>query len=143
MPALPEKWVHPQRIQPMAAIRTTPFDLFEKLEQQLSQAERVPAAEVRETETGFSISLELPGVDRASINVKATERTLVVTAERPAPEAVPPLLGEFRYGTWSRSFRFPRGIQRDALKAQYRDGILLVTATKAEAADTVTVAVEA
>jgi len=78
----------------MLTLRQSPFDLFEtdlfqKLEQQMHNAERVPAAEVRDTEAGYSISLELPGVERDSIDVKATDRSLVISAERRAsqPEA--------------------------------------------------------
>ena len=131
----------------MLSRHTTPFDLFDRLEQQLSQAERVPAAEVLETDEGFSISIEMPGIDRQSIDVKATDRSLSVNAERPRPQDdgadAQPQLSEFRYGTWSRSFRFPRGIQRDGLKAQYRDGRLLITAPKAESNAAVSVAVEA
>ena len=130
----------------MLTLRQSPFDLFEQLDQQLHTAERVPAAEVRETEAGFAITLELPGVKRDSIDVKATDRTLVISAERLAPEeaaeAPDPLLSEFRYGTWSRSFRFPSGIDREGLEAHYRDGLLLVTAPKAQTMTTVSVKVE-
>ncbi|MCX5941250.1 MAG: Hsp20/alpha crystallin family protein, partial [Cyanobium sp. LacPavin_0818_WC50_MAG_67_9] len=47
-----------------------------------------------------------------------------------------------RYGTWSRSFRFPGGINRDGLEAHYRDGMLTVTAPKAQTQTTVQVQVE-
>jgi HSP20 family protein len=145
----------------MLTLRTSsssPFQLFDRLEQQLSQqlqsAERVPAAEVHETPEAYEVVLELPGVDRSAIEVKATERTLVVSAERrslreaPAPvegqeATVPtPLLSEFRYGSWSRSFRFPAAIDREQLEAQYRDGLLTVKAPKAQKVTTVTVKVE-
>ena len=94
----------------MLTLRQSPFELFERLEQQLATAERVPNAEIRETETSYTLQLELPGVDRDSINVKATDRNLVISAERPATnsdDTEAPLLSEFRCGTWSRSFRFP------------------------------------
>ena len=42
-----------------------------------------------------------------------------------------PLLSEFRAGSWSRSFRFPHNLDREQLKASYRDGILEITAGKA------------
>jgi HSP20 family protein len=147
----------------MRTLHPSPFDLFDRLEQQLQTAERVPAAEIHETEDTYTIALELPGVDRASIDVKATDRSLIISAERrcqpsaaaaaaspedgngetPAAEARrrAPLLSEFRYGTWSRSFRFPGGIQRDALEAHYRDGLLTVTAPKAQSLTTVSVKV--
>jgi len=139
----------------MLTLRQSPFDLFEtdlfqKLEQQMHNAERVPAAEVRDTEAGYSISLELPGVERDSIDVKATDRSLVISAERrasqPEADAVAetsgPLLSEFRYGTWSRSFRFPAGIDREGLQAHYRDGLLTVTAPKAQTMTSVKIMVE-
>jgi len=139
------------------------FDLFDHLEQQLSKqlqtAERVPAAEVHETPELYEVVLELPGVDKGAIEVKATERTLLVSAERRHPRPLPdeaavaepsaqpqnirgPLLSEFRYGTWSRSFRFPQAIDRDRLQAVYRDGLLTVTAPKAQTLSSVKVKVE-
>ncbi len=144
----------------MLTLRSSaPFDLLDRLEQQLSQpvqsAERVPAAEVHDTPEAYELLLELPGVDKAAIAVKATDRTLVISAERrshrkPAAAdgatatapAKAPLLSEFRYGTWSRSFRFPQAIDRERLQATYRDGLLRVTAPKADTVTSVTVQVE-
>jgi HSP20 family protein len=143
----------------MLTLRTSssPFQLFDRLEQQLSQqlqtAERVPAAEVHETPEAYEVVLELPGVDRAALDVKATERSLVISAERRSQRELPqssereeaaaaPLLSEFRYGTWSRSFRFPSAIDRDQLEAHYRDGLLTVKAPKAQKVTTVSVKVE-
>ncbi|MGL6134703.1 MAG: Hsp20/alpha crystallin family protein [Prochlorococcaceae cyanobacterium] len=134
------------------------FDLFDRLEQQLSQqlhpvervpaAELVPAAEVRESSEAYVVVLELPGVTKDGIEVKATDRTLVISAERrsqPEPtaeaEARAPLMSEFRYGTWGRSFRFPQAIDREQLEATYRDGLLTVMAPKANKQSTVTVRV--
>jgi HSP20 family protein len=49
---------------------------------------------------------------------------------------------EFRYGIWSRSFRFPRGINRDGLKANFKDGLLQINAPKAVSNAAVSVVVE-
>ncbi|SBO42728.1 Hsp20/alpha crystallin family protein [Cyanobium sp. NIES-981] len=145
----------------MLSLRTTtPFDLFDRLEHQLTQqlhgSERVPAAEVHESADAYTVILELPGVDRDGLDVKATDRTLAISAERrsqrqassgdPAqserPASPEPLLSEFRYGTWSRSFRFPTPIEAQHLNAVYRDGLLTVTAPKAQTHTTVKVKVE-
>jgi len=145
----------------------SPFDLFERLEQQLQSAERVPAAEVHETDNAYEVVLELPGVDKDAIDVKATDRTLLISAERRNPQQSPvtqaneptvseeatspeapakagrgPLLSEFRYGTWSRSFRFPSGIDRENLNAHYQSGLLTVRVPKAQTMTTVSVKVE-
>ena len=150
----------------MLTLRQSPFDLFERLEQQVLNAERVPAAEVHDNDQAYSIVLELPGVDKDSIEVKATDRTLLISAERrnpshavasaadaaadttsgeaaKAPSRPAALHSEFRYGTWSRSFTFPGGLQREALEAHYRDGLLTITAPKAQTLTTVSVKVEA
>ena len=137
----------------MLTLRQSAFDrletdLFKRLEQQIQTAERVPAAEVHETEAGYSICLELPGVARDSIDVKATDRNLVISAERRAPQpesneaTSAALLSEIRYGTWSRSFRFPSGINREAVQAVYRDGLLTVQVPKAQTLTSVSVKVE-
>ena len=136
----------------MITLRQSPFDLFERLDQQLSQVERVPAAEIQETEDHYSIRLELPGVAHDSIDVKASDRSLSVSAERRNPQAVADaeagasadntLLSEFRYGNWSRSFRFAHSLDRDALRATYRDGILTIEAPKTDNRTTVSVKVD-
>ncbi len=152
----------------MLNLRTTsPFELFDRLEEQLTQqrqdAERVPAAEVHDTPEAYAICLELPGVDRDAIDVKATDRTLVISAERRAATAAPvsgsepsqagdqpeaaasprpqPLISEFRYGTWSRSFRFSTPIDPQQINATYRDGLLTVKAPKAHKLTSVSVKV--
>ena len=143
----------------MITLRTSPFDLLDRLEQQVSQAERVPAAEVIETNASYTVRLELPGVDHDSIDIKATDRSLVISAERqptiPVEDNTSPagagadsnanaqqLLSEFRAGTWSRSFRFAKPLDRDQLEASYRDGILEIRAAKSDNRTTVSVKVE-
>ncbi len=116
----------------MPTLRQSPFDLFERLEQQIATAERVPNAEIIESESGYVVRLELPGVQRDSIDIKATDRNLMISAERtPTNDAATVLMSEFRSGTWSRSFRFPHSLNREELTANFRDGILEITAGKA------------
>ncbi len=124
----------------MLTLRQSPFDLFERLEQQIATAERVPNAEIVETESGYFVRLELPGVQRDSIDIKATDRNLVISAERtPTNDAATVLMSEFRSGTWSRSFRFPHSLNREELTANFRDGILEISAGKAVNHTSVTV----
>ena len=119
------------------------LDLFDKLEQQLYNSIRTPAGEIVEKKETYVIKVELPGVDKDSIQVKATDRTLNISAERQEPkETKDQLLSEFRYGTWSRTFHFQNGLNRDDLKASYKDGVLEVIANKAQTHTEVTVKVE-
>ena len=129
----------------MLTLRQSPFELFERLEQQMATAERVPHAEILEAESTYTVRLELPGVDHDSTDIKATDRNLVISAERPVTPDVDrnsTVLSEFRNGTWSRSFRFPHSLDREQLKASYRDGILEITAGKAIEHTSVSVHIE-
>lgn len=192
----------------MRTLRTSSaFDLFDRLEKQLNQqlgqqlaqsqptADHVPAAEVTETADAYVVVLELPGVEKGAIEVQASDRSLLITAQRRRPDRAPvapqsaaaaapaaleaaaapeadlwaetaatapsapeaaapeaaaaarssqaiPLLHEFRYGTWSRRFRLPQPIEREQLRAIYRDGLLTITAPKATSTSTVSVTVE-
>ena len=49
------------------------FDLFDKLEQQLYSSVRTPAGEIFEEKDKYVIKLELPGVEKDTIKVKATD----------------------------------------------------------------------
>ena len=129
----------------MLTLHSSAIDLFERLDQQMASAERVPNAEILDSESNYTVRLELPGVDRNSIDIKATNRNLVICAQRPAASSddnQAPLISEFRSGTWSRSFRFPHSLDRDQIKATYRDGILEITAGKAVEHNSVSVTLE-
>ncbi|MFM8525622.1 MAG: Hsp20/alpha crystallin family protein [Cyanobacteriota bacterium] len=130
----------------MRTLRTaSAFELFDRLDQQLQQqrlsSERVPVAEIIDHGESFEVLVELPGIDRTSLQVNATDRTLSIEAHRPASslsdlqnndQSQPvTLMSEFRYGSWNRSFRFPTTIDRDQLQASYRDGLLRIRAVKA------------
>lgn len=140
----------------MRTLRTaSAFELFDRLDQQLQQqrlsSERVPAAEIIDHGEAYEVLVELPGIDRSSLQVNATDRTLTIEAQRPAASLSDPqgndqpqsitLVSEFRYGRWNRSFRFPTTIDRDQLQASYRDGLLRIRAVKANTQTSVPVAI--
>ena len=70
----------------------------------------------------------------------------MVSAERKsatdAENQTPALLSEFRTGTWSRSFRFLHSLNREELTANFRDGILEITAGKSVSHTSVTIQLE-
>lgn len=126
-------------LKSMLTFHPSSLDLFERLENQLSMAHRTPVAEVLESGESYTIRLELPGVDKNKIDVKATDRTLRITAERYDDTEEEPgkpwssnrtLFSEFAYGGWSRTLRFSQGINTENVKAKYVDGILEVVAGK-------------
>ena len=147
------------------------FDLFDRLEQQLraTQTEatgqnqvimdRTPNAEVMETADAYHIVLELPGVEKDAIDVKASDQSLVISAQHhstnpPAdssesdnnavdrqPESII-LMSEISSRNWSRTFEFPIVIDREQLQANYRDGLLTLHIPKANKLTNVQIKVE-
>ena len=118
------------------------FDMLDRLEQQFSTVAGIPSAEILEDQDSYIIRLELPGADKESIDIKATDRTLIVTANRKIiddPKKVTKVVNEFRYESWKRMFTFSNNLDRDKLEANYKDGILEIKANKTETHTSVTV----
>ena len=121
------------------------FSMLDKLEQQFSTLSRIPAADVFDAKDHYLIRLELPGADKETIDVKATERSLTITAERKDIADVKktsPLISELREESWRRTFNFINTLNRDELHAVYKDGLLEIKAGKAQTHTSVKVKIE-
>lgn len=94
-----------------------------------------PAAEVTRDGDDAVVRLELPGVDVASdVHVEVKEHRLVLTGERRDERAEQTRgIREFRYGSFSRSFRLPAHVTADDVTASYDAGVLAVRIAGAHA----------
>jgi len=87
----------------------------------------------------FTVKIDLPGVDPASIDIDVDDRTLTVRAER-AAEAVDTddnngwVSRERSYGTYARQISLGRGLDTSKIEAAYTDGVLTLTIPVAEEA---------
>jgi HSP20 family protein len=104
-----------------------------------------PPVDIYEAENEIVIKMELPEVNRDDVQVNLEERTLTIRGERRL-EFADRREGYHRveraYGAFARSFTVPPNIDRDALKATYRDGILRIVLPKAENAKPRQISVE-
>jgi HSP20 family protein len=90
-----------------------------------------PALEVRKTKDAFIIEVAVAGVDPKQFDVQVTATELVLTAhvhhsDREQEGEV--VLCEFAKGPLFRSFTFPQAIDPARVSAEYRNGLLRVTA---------------
>jgi len=93
----------------------------------------LPAADLRETNQAYELALELPGVTREDIDISLAHDALTVVghkAEETQEGAGAYRVSERRYGHFERSFPLPEDIDRAAIKAAFRDGVLHVTLPK-------------
>lgn len=97
----------------------------------------MPPLDIHEDKDQFTVSLELPGIERKDIAVSIENNQLVISGERKAEtihETAEIHRQERLYGKFSRALALPVAIVADQIKASYKDGILTVTLPKAEAA---------
>lgn len=89
------------------------------------------ACDVNETDDGFLVSFDMPGVKQEDINIEVKGQQLMISGERKRVHE-----GELRrernYGEFERVFRLPETINSEKIEAHYQDGVLEVMIPKAE-----------
>jgi HSP20 family molecular chaperone IbpA len=95
-----------------------------------------PAAEAHRDGDDAVIRLELPGVSTEDVSVEIKGRHLVISGSRHdqrAEESGTRRFSEFRYGSFTRSFRLAPSVTAEAVSASYDAGVLTVRVTGAYA----------
>ena len=93
-------------------------------ENEIERADWIPAADVYEEAGEFIITLDLPGIRRDGLDVNLDEGRLTIRGERPPREGVQPRRSERPHGRFVRSFSLPDAVDRHAITADYKDGVL-------------------
>ena len=96
----------------------------------------IPRSDIYETEDNVVVTLDMPGANEDSIEVTLEKNILTINANsvHNAPEGYELGFAEFQTGDYERSFRLTDQINRDAIEALYKDGVLKLTLPKAEVA---------
>jgi len=106
----------------------------------------VPRVDITETENGFEIRAELPGVSENDINVSVTDNLLTIKGKKRQAEETEGKnyhRVERRYGNFQRSFTLPRSVKVEAIEAGCKDGVLTLGIPKAEAAKPTEISIKA
>lgn len=85
----------------------------------------------------FHCQVMLPGVDAKDVDLQVQGNTLTISGERSTTHETKEadyLRREITYGSFQRSILLPEGVDKDKLNAEYRNGILEITAPIATAA---------
>lgn len=94
-------------------------------EDDIERADWSPAADVYETEDSFVIAIDLPGIDRASLDVGIDENRLTVRGERAPDEGQQRGRGKRPSGRFlSRFGPLPPTVDQKRVAAEYKDGVL-------------------
>ena len=94
-------------------------------------AKNMMKTDVRETDDAYEVDIDLPGFKKEDINIDIDKDCLTISAERKSEEKEDKgdngfVRRERYYGSFSRSFNI-KGIDTDAITAEYNDGVLTLT----------------
>ncbi|MEH2056539.1 MAG: Hsp20/alpha crystallin family protein [Nostoc sp.] len=139
----------------MPLIRWEPFREMEILRRQMDQlfsdltvAERgnsetstsprtawVPAVELSDNGSELLLRVEIPGVEAKDLDVQVTQDTVSIVGEhryQKHSQSNAKVHSEFRYGKFTRVIPLPTKVQNQQVKADLKDGILILTLPKLE-----------
>jgi len=92
-----------------------------------------PRVDISETNEEIHIEAELPGMDKTNIKLQVKNSTLLLTGERSFEKKEEERTYkriERMYGSFTRTFPLPQGVDSSKIQAQFENGILKITVLK-------------
>ena len=93
----------------------------------------IPAMDLVENENAFVLKADLPGLSESDVNIELDNNVLTISGERKS-EHEDREAGYYRversYGSFRRSLTLPEGVEAEAVKATFENGVLQVTVPK-------------
>ena len=93
----------------------------------------VPDVDVQETPAAYVFKADLPGMKEKDVEVSVTGNRLTLSGKREEEKREDKTnyhTWERSYGSFSRSFTMPMGTNPDGVKADLKDGVLIITVPK-------------
>ncbi|MGB0036292.1 MAG: Hsp20/alpha crystallin family protein [Candidatus Acidiferrales bacterium] len=88
-----------------------------------------PAVDIYETENELVLKADLPDINEKELDVRVENNMLTIHGERKFEQEVKEdkyLRVERAYGSFSRSFSLPNTVNTEAIKAEYKNGVLTI-----------------
>jgi HSP20 family protein len=95
---------------------------------------RTPAVDVRENEDGYLMEAELPGMTEKDIELKVEDNILTVSSRKEEAREEKDdgyLIRERCHTEFARTFVLPKDVDRENIKAEFKNGLLSVRIAKA------------
>jgi HSP20 family protein len=104
----------------------------------------LPAADIYETDDALNVVLEMPGVEKNSVEIRVEDGVLKIDGRLDFSkyQGLQPLYTEYNVGHYSRSFRLPSRIDQTKIAAELNDGVLSLVLPKVEEAKPRTIQVK-
>ena len=111
----------------------------------LTVADWAPSVDISETDKGYLIKAEIPDVKKENVKVILQDGMLTIQGERQMEKEEKGKKFhriERCYGSFVRSFTVPDDADENAIKAEFKDGMLNVTLSKSEKVESKSKAIE-
>jgi len=98
-----------------------------------SNADSIPAVNIKDLENAYDIELAAPGFQKEDFKINLEHGTLSISAERKTEKNEQEdnyTRKEFSYSSFSRSFSLPEDVKEEKVKAKYENGLLHLTLEK-------------
>ena len=112
-------------------------EAFERSADESSITTWAPAVDIFETEQELVVKADLPDIQPEELEIRVENNILTIRGERKFEKKVNEsnyLRVERAYGSFSRSFSLANTVNSEAIKAEYKDGVLTLTVPKREEA---------
>ena len=96
---------------------------------EFERADWTPASDIYETESGYLIALDLPGIDRNALEIDIDDNRLVVKGTRAIAESRQHRTERPR-GKFLRTYSVPASVDQAKIAAEYKDGVLQISLPK-------------
>jgi len=111
-------------------------DLFDSMiYKTLERSENwTPEVSVFENDKLYTVTLDIPGVEKKDVNIEVEGSSLIVSGKREEANDKDMSLyySQTRYGNFSRAFNLPEEINVEKIGAKYKNGTLVLTLPKME-----------
>ena len=104
----------------------------------------LPTADIYETNDALNVVLEMPGVDKNSVDIRVEDGVLKIEGRLDFSkyQGLQPLYTEYNVGHYSRSFRLSSKIDQNKIAAELNEGVLSLVLPKVEEAKPRTIQVK-
>eukprot|EP01066_Platyproteum_vivax_P001867 Platyproteum_vivax@DN12333_c0_g1_i1.p1 len=105
----------------------------------------IPRMDIRETDKAVVLHADLPGMSKDDIKIDISENKLKLSGQRSKEECHQGgnwYTQERHFGSFSRVFRLPHGVQQDQIKAKFENGVLEVEVPKAAPSSTTSISIQ-
>lgn len=114
-------------------LRWEPFAEMMPSYRALEGAAFAPDFEVKETKESFVFTADLPGVKEGDLDIRLTQNRLSISGKRESEKTEKGdqyYTTERSYGSFTRAFTLPEGVDADKIRAELKSGVLTLVIPK-------------